>query len=75
MSNEKNYNLGQINVDYLNTDYVNLSVEDEPPYVCYTHELPLFTFGDVQHTVNLSLVFYSKRYIEETINGDNYFSL
>ncbi len=43
MSYIKNYNVGQTKVDL--------------PYANYIHTLPLLSFGDVQHTVNLSLVF------------------
>ena len=43
MSYVKNYNVGQTKLDL--------------PYANYIHELPLLSFGDVQHTINLSLVF------------------
>ena len=57
MSYVKNYDVGQINVDLLNT-----IAFDEPPFVQYTHELPLLSFGDIQHNMNLSLVFNYERY-------------
>ncbi len=49
MSNNyvKKYDVGQIKLDL--------------PYANYIHELPLLSFGDVQHTVNLSLVFNSDK--------------
>ena len=68
MSYVKNYDAGQINVDLLNT--VGF---DEPPYVQYTHELPLLSFGDVQHNLNLSLVFNYERYRDEKANNKNPF--
>ena len=64
----KNYNVGQINVDLLNAIGF-----DEAPYVQYTHELPLLSFGDVQHNLNLSLVFNYERYRDEKANNKNSF--
>ncbi len=43
MSNVKNYDVGQIRLDLPTPNYI--------------HELPLFSFGDVHGSVNLSLVF------------------
>ena len=43
---EKNYNVGNIRLD--------------TPYTHFVYELPLLSFGDVLHTVNLSLVYQSK---------------
>ncbi|MGM9631814.1 MAG: hypothetical protein ACI3XL_01820, partial [Eubacteriales bacterium] len=43
MSYVKNYDVGQIQLDLPTSNYI--------------HELPLLSFGDVQHTINLSLVF------------------
>ena len=53
----KKYDVGQINLDL--------------PYANYIHELPLLSFGDVQHTINLSLVFNYARKAE----GDNSFNI
>ena len=45
----KKYDVGQIKLDL--------------PYANYIHELPLLSFGDVQHTINLSLVFnYARKH-------------
>ena len=53
----KNYNVGQTKLDL--------------PYANYIHELPLLSFGDVQHTINLSLVFnYARK-----AAGDNSFNI
>lgn len=68
MSYVKNYDVGQINVDLLHT-----IAFDEPPFVQYTHELPLLSFGDVQHNMNLSLVFNYERYRDEKANNKNPF--
>lgn len=68
MSYVKNYDVGQINVDLLHTIAI-----DEPPFVQYTHELPLLSFGDVQHNMNLSLVFNYERYRDEKANNKNSF--
>ena len=46
MNYEKNYNVGNIRLD--------------TPYTHFVYELPLLSFGDVLHTVNLSLVYQSK---------------
>ena len=57
MSYVKNYNVGQTKLDL--------------PYANYIHELPLLSFGDVQHTINLSLVFnYARK-----AAGDNSFHI
>ena len=53
----KKYDVGQIKLDL--------------PYAHYIHELPLLSFGDIQHTINLSLVFNSERKKKE----DNSFSI
>ena len=42
----KNYEIGNIRLD--------------APYAHYVHELPLLSFGDIMHTVGLSLVYNSK---------------
>ena len=68
MSYVKKYDVGQINVDLLNS----IGFE-EPPFVQYTHELPLLSFGDVQHNMNLSLVFNYERYREDKANSNNPF--
>ena len=68
MSYVKNYDVGQINVDLLNS----IGFE-EPPFVQYTHELPLLSFGDVQHNMNLSLVFNYERYRDDKANSKNPF--
>ena len=57
MSYVKNYNVGQTKLDL--------------PYANYIHELPLLSFGDVQHTINLSLVFNQQR----KAAGDNPFNI
>ena len=57
MSYVKNYNVGQTKLDL--------------PYANYIHELPLLSFGDVQHTINLSLVFNYER----KAAGDNPFNI
>ena len=57
MSYVKNYNVGQTKLDL--------------PYANYIHELPLLSFGDVQHTINLSIVFnYARK-----AAGDNPFNI
>ena len=53
----KKYDVGEIKLDL--------------PYANYIHELPLLSFGDVQHTINLSLVFNYAR--KEA--GDNSFNI
>ncbi len=68
MSYVKKYDVGQINVDLLHAIAM-----DEPPFVQYTHELPLLSFGDVQHNMNLSLVFNYERYRDEKANSKNPF--
>ena len=68
MNYVKKYDVGQINIDLLN------DIEsEEPPFIQYTHELPLLSFGDVQHGMNLSLVFNYERYREEKANNKNPF--
>ena len=42
----KNYEVGSIRLD--------------APYAHFVHELPILSFGDILHTVNLSLVYQSK---------------
>ena len=68
MSNVKKYNVGQIKPDLL-----QLKTPDNAPFVQYTHELPLLSFGDVQHSMNLSLVFNYERYRDEKANNQNPF--
>ena len=46
MSYVKNYNAGSIKLD--------------APYTHFIYELPMLSFGDIQHNVNLSLVYLSK---------------
>ena len=46
----KKYDVGQIKLDL--------------PYANYIHELPLLSFGDVQHTINLNLIFNYQRKVE-----------
>ena len=46
MSYVKNYDVGSIRLDAPRTDFI--------------YELPLLSFGDVQHTIGLSLVFNSR---------------
>ena len=46
MSYVKNYDVGNVRID--------------APYMHIVHELPLLSFGDVQHTIGLSLVFRSR---------------
>lgn len=36
------------------------SIRLDAPYAHFVHELPLLSFGDVLHTINLSLVYQSK---------------
>ena len=62
-------NVGEINLDLLN----RINYRYAPPFVYYTHELPLLSFGDVQHTVNLSLVFNFGNYRDEKYNNKNPF--
>ena len=59
MSNNyvKKYDVGQIKLDL--------------PYANYIHELPLLSFGDVQHAINLSLIFNRER----KTASDNSFSI
>ena len=57
----KKYDVGQIKLDL--------------PYANYIHELPLLSFGDVQHTINLSLVFNyerKKKYDESFFIADGF---
>ena len=61
MSYVKNYDVGQIKLDL--------------PYANYIHELPLLSFGDVRHTVNLSLVYNSANSGENAFNIANGFKL
>ena len=68
MSHVKNYDVGQIRLDLLDTPQ-----GQEAPYMQYTHELPLLSFGDIQHNVNLSLVFNYERYRNEKSTGENPF--
>ena len=46
MSYEKKFGVGNVYVDM--------------PYAQFIHELPLLSFSDVQHNINLSLIFQSK---------------
>ena len=57
----KKYDVGQIKLDL--------------PYANYIHELPLLSFGDVQHTINLSLVYNRKNNAENAFNIANGFKL
>ena len=68
MSHVKKYDVGQIRLDLLKTPDVQ-----DCPYMQYTHELQLLSFGDVQHSVNLSLVFNYERYRNEKATGENPF--
>ena len=68
MSNIKKYDVGQIKFDMFPESY-----DHDGPYVSYTHELPLLSFSDVQHSVNLSLVFNYDRYREEKEKNTNPF--
>ena len=68
MSHVKKYDIGQIRLDLLKTPGLQ-----DAPYMQYTHELPLLSFGDVQHSVNLSLVFNYERYRNEKAAGENPF--
>lgn len=36
------------------------SIRLDAPYAHFVHELPILSFGDILHTVNLSLVYQSK---------------
>ena len=65
MSHVKNYDVGQIRLDLLKAPNVQ-----DAPYMQYTHELPLLSFGDVQHSINLTLVFNYERYRSEKAAGD-----
>ena len=68
MSYVKNYDVGRINMDLLHASSL-----EEAPFVQYTHELPLLSFGDVQHNMNLSLVFNYENYRNERANNENPF--
>ena len=70
MSHVKNYDVGQIHPDLLTPNSVT-----DAPFVQYTHELPLLSFGDIQHSVNLSLVFNYERYRDEKVTGQNPFCI
>ncbi len=51
----KRYDVGNIRLD--------------APYAHFIYELPLLTFGDIQHTIGLSLVFNSR------LSGSNEFNM
>lgn len=68
MSYVKKYEVGQIKFDLLDGSAIKIA-----PYVQYTHELPLLSFGDVQHAVHLSLMFNCDRYREEKKNKNPFF--
>ncbi|MBQ7379668.1 MAG: hypothetical protein IJW70_08360, partial [Clostridia bacterium] len=70
MSHVKKYDVGQIRPDLLNPNSIT-----DAPFVQYTHELPLLSFGDIQHSVNLSLVFNYERYRDEKATGQNPFCI
>ena len=55
----KKYDVGQIKLDL--------------PYANFIHELPLLSFGDVLHTVNLNLVFNYERYNTENASDNPFF--
>jgi len=54
MSYVKKYDVGQIKLDL--------------PTANYIHELPLLSFGDVQHTINLSLIFNYANRTDDSFN-------
>ena len=56
----KNYEVGSIRLD--------------APYAHFVHELPILSFGDILHTVNLSLVYQSKM-TDNPFNISNGFKL
>ena len=61
MSYVKNYDIG--------------SVRLETPYTHFVYELPLLSFGDVKHTVSLSLVFNSRLINENSFYMSNGYKL
>ena len=68
MNNVKKYNIGEIKVDLTKAKMTSL-----PPYVQYTYELPLFSFGDARDAVSLSLVFNYEKYKKDIESGENPF--
>ena len=70
MSNVKKYDVGQIHFDLFETN-----PGQGAPYIQYTHSLPLFTLGEADHDLNISLIFNYKRYREEKNNNENPFSI
>ena len=69
MSYVKKYDVGQIKLEPCSMG----SGVGWPGFLQYTHELPLLSFGDVLHSVNLSLVFNYKRYRIERENDSHPF--
>ena len=69
MSYVKKYDAGKINLDL-----PKISVKPEDSVIVrYNHVLPLFSFGDIQHDIGLSLVFDHERYVIETESNTNPF--
>ena len=69
MSYVKKYDAGKINLDL---PKISANLEDSV-IVRYKHVLPLFSFGDIQHDIGLSLVFDHERYVIETESNTNPF--
>ena len=69
MSYVKKYDAGKINLDL---PKISANLEDSE-VVRYKHVLPLFSFGDIQHDIGLSLVFDHERYVIETESNTNPF--
>ncbi len=57
----KNYDIGSVRLD--------------APYTYYIYELPLLSFGDIKHTINLSLVFNSRLAMENPFYISNGYKL
>lgn len=70
MNNVKKYDIGEINIDLTKAKMNSLL-----PYVHYTYELPLLSFGDAHNTVSLSLIFNYENYKKDVESGTNPFSI
>ena len=68
MNNVKKYDLGEINIDL-----TNATTKYAPPYIHYTHDLPLISFGDAHNTLNLSLIFNYENYKNDVETNKNPF--
>ena len=70
MSYVSKFDIGQLKLDLLRENTISGDI-----HLNYNYELPLLSFGDVQHSVNLSLVFSYERYRDDIANATNTFNI